>query len=65
MKYKALIQKAKSIYDNPLMAYLYSGSNDEIGFLHLALEMQQAKKLDCTAKAYLPELKRDNRLLKI
>jgi methyl-accepting chemotaxis protein len=43
MKYKALIQKAKSIYDNPLMAYLYSGSNDEIGFLHLALEMQQAK----------------------
>ncbi|MFY8282600.1 methyl-accepting chemotaxis protein [Pseudoalteromonas sp. SSMSWG5] len=43
IKYKALIQKAKSIYDNPLMAYLYSGSNDEIGFLHLALEMQQAK----------------------
>ena len=33
----------KQVYDNPLMAYLYSGTNDLSGFLNLALEMQQAK----------------------
>lgn len=42
-KYLALINKAKQVYDNPLMAYLYSGTNDQSGFLHLALEMQKAK----------------------
>lgn len=42
-KYLALISKAKQVFDNPLMAYLYSGTNDQSGFLHLALEMQQAK----------------------
>ena len=42
-KYLALISKAKQVYDNPLMAYLYSGTNDQSGFAYLALEMQKAK----------------------
>jgi len=42
-RYTQLISKAKDIYNNPLMAYLYSGTNDDIGYLNLAFEMQQAK----------------------
>ncbi len=42
-KYLRLIKKAKEIYNNPMMAYLYSGTNDLSGTLYLALEMQQAK----------------------
>ncbi|BDX06984.1 methyl-accepting chemotaxis protein [Planctobacterium marinum] len=42
-KYLALVNKAKKIYDNPVMSYLYAGSNDVSGHINLALEMQKAK----------------------
>lgn len=42
-KYQRLVKKANSIYSNPMMAYLYSGSNDLWGQINLALEMQQAQ----------------------
>jgi len=39
LKFKKLINEAKSIFDDPLMAYLYSGNNNEIGSITLALKM--------------------------
>lgn len=42
-RYLKLVQKARRIYDNPMMAYLYAGSNDIAAHINLALEMQQAK----------------------
>ena len=42
-KYLALVARARSNFDNSIMAYLYSGTNDISGFLTLALAMQEAK----------------------
>lgn len=42
-KYKLTVSEAKSIYDNNLMSYLYSGNNDDIGSISLALQMKQAE----------------------
>jgi methyl-accepting chemotaxis protein len=43
LKYKTLVSEAKSIFDNPLMSYIYTGNNDAIGTLNLALKMRSAE----------------------
>jgi len=42
-KYQLVVSEAKSIYDNSLMSYIYSGNNDDIGSISLALQMKQAE----------------------
>jgi methyl-accepting chemotaxis protein len=42
-KYCQLIADAKSVFDNPLMKFIYSGSNDDIGAINLALQMRAAE----------------------
>ncbi|ASJ95831.1 methyl-accepting chemotaxis protein [Shewanella marisflavi] len=42
-KYLALVKKSQAIYDNSIMSYIYSGTNDLSAVVNLALEMQQAK----------------------
>jgi len=43
LKFQALIKEAKSIFDNPLMAYIYSGNNNPISAITLALKMRGAE----------------------
>jgi len=42
-KYQQVISEAKSVFNNPLMGYLYSGNNDDIGAISLAIKMKQAE----------------------
>jgi PAS domain S-box-containing protein len=42
-KYKRVLKNAKEVFDNPLMSYLYSGNNDAIGSIQLALSMRKAE----------------------
>ena len=42
-KYQQVVSEAKSVYDNPLMGYLYSGNNDDIGAISLTIQMKQAE----------------------
>lgn len=42
-KYRKVIQSSKNVFDNKLMGYLYSGNNDDIGCIELALKMQQSQ----------------------
>ena len=42
-KYVKVVKHAKSICDNPLMSYLYSGNNDHIGVIDLAFKKRQAE----------------------
>lgn len=42
-RYRALVAKAKKIYDNPLMAYIYTGQSDDLGAIELALQMQNSE----------------------
>lgn len=42
-KYKRVLTEAKSTFSNPLMSYLYSGNNDAIGTVQLALAMRKAE----------------------
>ena len=42
-KYRRLLDDAKAVFDNPLMSYLYSGHNDVVGNIHLALKMRKAE----------------------
>ncbi|TPH19275.1 methyl-accepting chemotaxis protein [Litorilituus lipolyticus] len=42
-KYVEVVNQAKSVFDNPLMSYIYSGNNDDIGAISLALKMRQAE----------------------
>jgi PAS domain S-box-containing protein len=42
-KYKRVLKNAKDVFDNPLMSYLYSGNNDAIGSIQLALSMRKAE----------------------
>lgn len=42
-KYRKVVNEAQSIYKNPLMSYLYSGNNDDIGSVCLAMQMKQAE----------------------
>lgn len=43
VRYKKLIARAKHVFDNPLMSYLYSGSHDEMGYINLALKMSTSE----------------------
>ena len=43
LKYRAMVKETKSVYNNPLMNYLYSGSTDDIGSVILALKMRKAE----------------------
>jgi len=42
-QYVRVVKQAKSIYDNPLMAYLYSGNTDDIGVLELAFKKRESE----------------------
>lgn len=42
-KYQSVVEEATEVFDNPLMTYLYSGNNDAIGKIHLALSMRKAE----------------------
>ena len=42
-QYLTVLQEANDIFDNPLMSYLYSGNNDKIGNISLALKMRTAE----------------------
>ncbi len=41
--YLSVLCEANKIYDNPLMSYLYSGNNDKVGNILLALKMRNAE----------------------
>ncbi len=42
-KYLRVLKEAKDVFNNPLMSYLYSGDNDAIGSIELALAMRKAE----------------------
>jgi len=42
-QYLAVLQEAHNIFDNTLMSYLYSGNNDKVGNILLALKMRTAE----------------------
>jgi PAS domain S-box-containing protein len=42
-KYRRLLDDAKEVFDNPLMSYIYTGHNDVVGNIHLALKMRKAE----------------------
>ncbi len=42
-KYKKVVQASKDVFNNGLMSYLYSGNNDDIGSIQLALDMQKSQ----------------------
>ncbi|MFT6903065.1 MAG: PAS domain S-box-containing protein [Colwellia sp.] len=42
-KYKMVVADAKSVFNNTLMSYIYSGNNDDIGAISLALKMRKAE----------------------
>jgi len=43
LEFKKLIKQAKSVFDNPLMSFIYSGNNNVISAITLALEMREAE----------------------
>lgn len=43
LKFKKLIIEAKSVFDNPLMSFIYSGNNNAISAITLALKMRGAE----------------------
>ncbi|WP_028866752.1 methyl-accepting chemotaxis protein [Psychromonas hadalis] len=43
LKFKKLIKEAKSVFDNPLMSFIYSGNNNAISAITLALKMREAE----------------------
>jgi methyl-accepting chemotaxis protein len=42
-QYQGVVAEAKGVFDNKLMSYLYSGNNDDIGTISLALKMRRAE----------------------
>ena len=42
-KYLSVVKDAKRVFDNPLMSYIYSGNNDDIGAINLAMQMRKAE----------------------
>jgi len=42
-RYVRIVAQAKSIFDNPLMAYIYSGNHDDIGVVELAFKKRKAE----------------------
>lgn len=43
IQYLQVLKEAHRIFDNPLMSYLYSGNNDKVGSILLALKMRTAE----------------------
>ncbi|MGH1461830.1 MAG: methyl-accepting chemotaxis protein [Neptuniibacter sp.] len=41
--YRKLVQKAKSVIDNPVSRYIYSGRNDDIGQLQVAMKLLESE----------------------
>ncbi len=41
--YVRVIKDAREVFDNPLMSYIYSGNNDAVGTVQLAIAMQKAE----------------------
>lgn len=42
-KYKTILKESDDVFSNPLMSYLYSGHNDAVGTVQLALAMRKAE----------------------
>lgn len=42
-KYRSVVAQAKTVFDNPLMGFLYTGTNDDVGTISLALTMCKAE----------------------
>lgn len=42
-KYQRVLNEARDTFSNPLMSYVYSGNNDAIGTIQLALAMRKAE----------------------
>lgn len=42
-KYRKVVDTSKQVFDKALMSYLYSGTNDDIGCIELALKMQKSQ----------------------
>jgi len=42
-QYKAVLKSSNEIFENPLMSYIYSGTNDRLGDIILALKMRKAE----------------------
>lgn len=42
-QYLVVVREANAIFENPLMSYLYSGHNDKVGSILLALKMRTAE----------------------
>jgi PAS domain S-box-containing protein len=42
-KYSKVVKTAKSVFNNPLMSFIYSGNNDATGTIELALKMRHAE----------------------
>jgi PAS domain S-box-containing protein len=42
-RYSKVVKTAKSVFDNPLMSFIYSGNNDATGTIELALKMRKAE----------------------
>ncbi|MBV7317044.1 PAS domain-containing methyl-accepting chemotaxis protein [Shewanella sp. NIFS-20-20] len=41
--FRRIVEKSKKIYDSPLMTYLYTGRNDDIAVIELAMQMQSSE----------------------
>lgn len=42
-RYLRVVKEAKQVFDNPLMTYLYTGTNDQLGTIELAFKKRQAE----------------------
>lgn len=42
-KYQSVLKEAKTVFDNSLMSFVYSGNNDAIGTIQVALSMRKAE----------------------
>ena len=42
-KYRSVVAQAKDVFDNTMMSYLYTGTNDDVGAIQLALTMRKAQ----------------------
>jgi len=43
LKFKILIKEAKTVFNNPLMSFIYTGNNNAISAITLALKMREAE----------------------
>ncbi|MGL4474510.1 MAG: methyl-accepting chemotaxis protein [Shewanella sp.] len=50
--FRQLVAKAKTIYDSPLMTYLYVGRNDDVAVVELAMQMQSSELKALLGRAF-------------